>query len=269
MQGGVKVLAGDVVSDGLFVRMNRVGFRAQRRFCIEEFGYGIERRHGNPPTGTPDLSIKLSRAEFNQSGKRFKHPVKGLDLVARQIRPDMMVSCITPIQEASMSLSMSTVATQSFLQTLTALSKILDKAAAHCVAKKIDEAVLLQMRLFPDMFPFVKQVQLVCDFAKNTMGRLTGEPPKFPDEEKSLADLKARIAKTIDYVKGFSAADIDGTAEKDVTFPVGPQNTMTLKGAQYVIGFALPNFYFHATTAYDILRQCGVEIGKRDFLGRT
>ncbi|MGB9368025.1 MAG: DUF1993 domain-containing protein [Xanthobacteraceae bacterium] len=168
-----------------------------------------------------------------------------------------------------MSLSMSTVATQSFLQTLTALSKILDKAAAHCAAKKIDEAVLLQTRLTPDMLPFVKQVQIACDFAKNTMGRLTGEPPKFPDEEKTLEELKARIAKTIDYVKGFSVAEIDGAAEKDVTFPVGPQNTMTLKGAQYVIAFALPNFYFHATTAYDILRQVGVEIGKRDFLGRT
>ena len=121
-----------------------------------------------------------------------------------------------------MSLSMSTVATQSFLQTLTALSKILDKAAAHCAAKKIDQAVLLQTRLTPDMLPFVKQVQLVCDFAKNTMGRLTGEPPKFPDEEKSLEDLKARIAKTIDYVKSFSAADIDATFEKDVTFPDRP-----------------------------------------------
>src|ERR1043165_1847214 len=168
-----------------------------------------------------------------------------------------------------MSLSMSTVATQSFLQGLTALSKILDKAAAHCAAKKIDQAVLLQTRLTPDMFPFVKQVQLTCDFAKNTMGRLTGEPPKFPDDEKSLDDLKARIAKTIDYVKSFSAAQIDGTAEKDVTFPIGPQNTMTLKGAQSVIASARPNFYFPGTPPYDTRRQSGVEIGKRDFLGRT
>lgn len=168
-----------------------------------------------------------------------------------------------------MSLSMSTVGTQSFLQTLGALSKILDKAAAHCAAKKIDQAVLLQTRLTPDMFPLVKQVQLTCDFAKNTLGRLTGEPPKFPDDEKSLDDLKARIAKTIDYVKGFDAAQVDGSAGKDVTFPIGPDNKMTLKGWQYVIGFALPNFYFHATTAYDILRQSGVEIGKRDFLGRA
>src|ERR1043165_9447010 len=168
-----------------------------------------------------------------------------------------------------MSLSMSAVGTQSFLTTLGALSKILDKAAAHCAAKKIDQAVLLQTRLTPDMFPFVKQVQLTCDFAKNTMGRLTGEPPKFPDDEKSLDDLKARIAKTIDYVKSFSAAQIDGTADKDVTFPIGPQNTMTLKGAQFGMAFPLPTRHFHGTTAYDILRQIGVEIGKRDFLGRT
>jgi hypothetical protein len=168
-----------------------------------------------------------------------------------------------------MSLSMSAVGTQSFLTTLGALSKILDKAAAHCAAKKIDQAVLLQTRLTPDMFPFVKQVQIACDFAKNTVGRLTGEPPKFPDEEKTLDDLKARIAKTIDYVKSVKAEQVDAAEDKDVTFPIGPQNTMTLKGAQYVIAFALPNFYFHATTAYDILRQVGVDIGKRDFLGRT
>jgi hypothetical protein len=168
-----------------------------------------------------------------------------------------------------MALSMSSVGTQSFLQTLGALSKILDKAATHCTAKKIDQAVLLQTRLTPDMFPLVKQVQLTCDFAKNTLGRLTGEPPKFPDEEKTLDDLKARIAKTIDYVKSFKADDVDATEGKDVTFPIGPQQTMTLKGAQYLVGFALPNFYFHATTAYDILRQVGVEIGKRDFLGRA
>jgi hypothetical protein len=168
-----------------------------------------------------------------------------------------------------MPVSMHTVAIPSFLTTLGALSKIIDKAAAHCEAKKIDPAALLTMRLAPDMFPFTKQVQLACDFAKNTIGRLTGEPPKFPDEEKSFEELKARIAKTIDYVKGFSAEAIDATAEKEVTFPIGPQQTMTLKGSQYLVGFALPNFYFHATTAYDILRHAGLEIGKRDFLGRA
>jgi hypothetical protein len=168
-----------------------------------------------------------------------------------------------------MSLSMHAVAVPTFLTTLGALAKILDKAAAHCAAKKIDPATLLTMRLAPDMFTFTKQVQITCDFAKNTMGRLTGEPPKFPDEEKSFDELKARIARTVDYVKGFTPAQIDAAADKDVTFPIGPQQTLTLKGADYVVGFALPNFYFHATTAYDILRHCGVELGKRDFLGRT
>ena len=168
-----------------------------------------------------------------------------------------------------MALSMSGVGVQSFLNTLGALSKILDKAAAHCAAKKIDPAALLTMRLYPDMFTFTRQVQLACDFAKNTIGRLTGEPPKFPDEEKSFDDLKARVARTVDYVKGFSAADIDATIDRDVTFPIGPQQTMTLKGSDYLIGFALPNFYFHAATAYDIFRHAGVEIGKRDFLGRA
>ena len=168
-----------------------------------------------------------------------------------------------------MALSMYAASIPPFTHTLGALSKILDKAAAHCEAKKIDPNALLTMRLYPDMFPFTKQVQLACDFAKNTIGRLTGEPPKFPDEEKSFEELKARIARTIDYVKGFKPADIDGTAEKDVTFPIGPQQTMTLKGAPYLVGFALPNFYFHATTAYDILRHAGVELGKRDFLGRA
>jgi len=129
---------------------------------------------------------------------------------------------------------MHAVGVPSFLTTLGALSRILDKAAAHCEAKKIDPAALLTMRLAPDMFPFTKQVQLTCDFAKNTMGRLTGEPPKFPDEEKSFAELKARIAKTVEYVQGFPPAQVDAAADKDVTFPIGPQQTMTLKGAEYL-----------------------------------
>ncbi|HMK82050.1 MAG TPA: DUF1993 domain-containing protein [Xanthobacteraceae bacterium] len=168
-----------------------------------------------------------------------------------------------------MSFSMYAASIPAFTTTLGALAKILDKAAAHCEGKKIDPAALLTMRLYPDMFTFTKQVQLACDFAKNTAGRLTGEPPKFADDEKSFDDLKARIAKTLDYLKGFKAADIDASAEKDVTFPIGPQQTMTLKGAQYLVNVALPNFYFHATTAYDILRHAGVELGKRDFLGRA
>ena len=167
-----------------------------------------------------------------------------------------------------MPVSMSSVAVPTFEQTLGALSKILDKAAAHCAAKKIDPSVILAMRLSPDMLTFTKQVQIACDFAKNFAGRCTGEPPKYPDDEKSFEELKARIAKTLDYVKGFKAADLDAAADKDITFPVGP-NSMTLKGTAFLVHFVLPNFYFHATTAYDILRHAGVEIGKRDFLGRA
>jgi hypothetical protein len=167
-----------------------------------------------------------------------------------------------------MPFSMYTASVPAFTQTLAALSAVIDKAAAHCAARKIDPAALTTARLYPDMFAFVKQVQLTCDFAKNGVGRLTGEPPKFPDEEKTFDELKARIAKTIDYVKGVKAGDVDASADKDVTFPIGPDKTMTLPGAQYLVHVVLPNFYFHATTAYDILRHNGVEIGKLDFLGR-
>jgi hypothetical protein len=169
-----------------------------------------------------------------------------------------------------MTISMYQASAPAFQHTLTALSAILDKAAAHAAARKIDPQALLLARLAPDMFTFTKQVQVACDFAKNTMARLAGqEPPKFPDEEKSFDDLKARIAKVGDFVKGFKPAQIDGSEEKDITFPAGPGATMTLKGQAYLVNFALPNFYFHATAAYAILRHNGIELGKRDFLGRT
>ena len=167
-----------------------------------------------------------------------------------------------------MPFSMYAASVPAFTQTLSALSAILDKAAAHCAAKKIDPAALLTARLYPDMLMFTKQVQLTCDFAKNCVGRLTGEAPKFPDEEKTFDELKARVAKTLDYVKSVKPADVDAGADKDVTFPTGPDSKMTLPGAQYLVHVVLPNFYFHATTAYDILRHNGVEIGKLDFLGR-
>lgn len=167
-----------------------------------------------------------------------------------------------------MPFSMYAASVPAFVQALSALSAILDKAAAHCAAKKIDPAALTTARLYPDMFMFTKQVQLACDFAKNGVGRLIGEPPKFPDEEKTFDELKARIVKTLDYVKSVKPGEVDAGADKDVTFPIGPQQTMTLPGAQFLVHVALPNFYFHATTAYDILRHNGVEIGKRDFLGR-
>ena len=155
-----------------------------------------------------------------------------------------------------------------FLQILGSLSGLLTKAEAHCEAKKIQPEVLLNARLFPDMLPLSKQIQLVCDFAAKGCARLThSEVPTVPDTEKTFAELKARLAKTIEYVKAFKPEQFEGGDTKDVTFPVGPNNSMTVKGQQFLNGFAFPNFYFHAATAHGILRHNGVEIGKRDFLG--
>ena len=155
-----------------------------------------------------------------------------------------------------------------FLQILGSLSGILTKAEAHCKAKNIQPDVLLGARLYPDMLPFTKQIQLVCDFAAKSCARLAhSEVPSTPDTEKTFDELRQRLAKTVDYVKAFKPDQFDGADSRDVSFPVGPTNTMTLKGQQYLNGFAFPNFYFHAATAHGILRHNGVEIGKRDFLG--
>ena len=154
-----------------------------------------------------------------------------------------------------------------FVQTLGALDAILDKAAAYAEAHKVDPAVLLASRLRPDMLPFVRQAQILCDNAKNIVGRLAGgEIPKFEDNEASFADIKARIKKTLDYIGGVKSGDIEAGESREIIFPLGP-NKMKMKGADYVFHFALPNFYFHLTTAYGILRHNGVDIGKRDFLG--
>ena len=157
-----------------------------------------------------------------------------------------------------------------FIQTLGALSGLLTKAEAHCKAKNIAPEVLLGARLYPDMLPLTKQIQIASDFAAKTCARLTGsEVPTTSDTETTFDELKQRIAKTIDYVKAFKPAQFEGADAKDVTFPVGPNNSMTLKGQQFVNRFAFPNFYFHAATTHGILRHNGVEIGKRDFLGVT
>jgi len=154
-----------------------------------------------------------------------------------------------------------------FLHTLTALAAVLDKAAAHAAQRKIEPSVLLNTRLFPDMFPLVRQVQLTADFAKGASARLAGiEVPKFADTETTFEEVKARIAKTVDFLKTLKPAQIDGSETREITIPIGGQ-PQAFKGQAYLLHFALPNFFFHATTAYDILRQCGVEIGKRDFLG--
>jgi hypothetical protein len=154
-----------------------------------------------------------------------------------------------------------------FLQMLASLSAILDKAEAHAAQKKIEPSVLLGTRLTPDMFPLVRQVQLVADFAKNTAARLAGvEPPKFPDTEASFGELKARIAKTVEFLESFTPAQIDGSETREITIQIGGQ-PVHFVGQNYLLRFALPNFYFHHTAAYAILRQCGLDIGKRDYLG--
>lgn len=167
-----------------------------------------------------------------------------------------------------MSVSMYTVSVPVFMQHLNGLSGVLDKAAAWAAARKVNEADLLNMRLAPDMFNLARQIRAATDHAANAAGRLSGrELLKFANEETTLAQFKERIAKTIEYLKSMKPAEIDGTEGKEIkiTFPNG--NTREFTGQSLLLGNSLPNFYFHATTAYDILRQCGIEIGKRDFMG--
>jgi hypothetical protein len=157
--------------------------------------------------------------------------------------------------------------TPRFINVLNNLTAILDKAAAHCEAKKIDPLVLTAFRLYPDMFPLTRQVQIACDAAKGAVARLAGvEVPKHEDTEKTFEDLKARIAKTIAFIRSVKPALIDGTEEKEIALKVGGRD-LKFTGMQYLLGFANPNFYFHVTTTYNILRHNGVEIGKNDYLG--
>jgi hypothetical protein len=153
-----------------------------------------------------------------------------------------------------------------FANTLKNLSAILDKAQAHAEARKIDPAVLVNSRLYPDMLPMKRQVQIACDTAKGAVARLAGvEVPKHEDTEETFAELRARIAKTVDLIQTFKPAQIDGSEEKNIHLKLG-QREVDYKGMQYLLGHALPNFYFHVTTAYGILRHNGVELGKRDYL---
>ena len=166
-----------------------------------------------------------------------------------------------------MTISMYQASVPRFVNILGNLSGILDKAQAHADARKIDGAVLTSDRLFPDMLPMVKQVQIACDTAKGLVARLAGmEIPAYEDNEVTLADLKARIAKTIAFIQSVPADKIDGTEDKDIVTKRGDKETR-YKGLQFLLGHAVPNFYFHVTTTYNILRHNGVEIGKRDFLG--
>lgn len=166
-----------------------------------------------------------------------------------------------------MALSMSQASISVFTQQLTTLSGLIDKAVEHCRTKGVNPADLVTARLAPDMFPFSRQVQIATDHAKGAAARLSGrENPKYEDTEASLEELKARIAKTLAFVKGVPAQEIDGSEENEVTITVAGQ-PRTLKGQRYLLHNALPNFFFHVTTAYDILRNQGVEIGKHDYMG--
>ena len=166
-----------------------------------------------------------------------------------------------------MTISMFQASVPAFVRGLTNLRAILEKAAAHAQAHKIDDTVFVTARLYPNMLPLAKQIQIASDFARGTTARLAGvEPPAMEDNEKTLADLIARVDRTLDYVKPFTAAQIDGSEGKAITRQVRGQ-PRTFTGLNYLLQYALPNFYFHSATAYAILRHNGVEIGKADFLG--
>jgi hypothetical protein len=166
-----------------------------------------------------------------------------------------------------MTISMHSASVPVFVRMLGNLSRWLDKAEAHAAEKKFEPAVFLGTRLAPDMLPFVKQIQIACDAAKFCVARLSGvEAPKFADDEASIADLRERIRKTVDYLQSAPADAIDGSAARDIVVP-RRDGSMTMKGEAYLEFFVLPTFYFHVTTAYALLRHNGVDLGKRDYLG--
>jgi uncharacterized protein len=167
-----------------------------------------------------------------------------------------------------MPFSMSQASLPVFEIGLNALSAVLDKAEAFATAKKIDPAVLLHSRLSPDMFALVRQVQVAADGAKNGSSRLAGvEAPRYEDSETTIDQLKVRIAKTLAFLKTLDRKAIDASADREIVFPLGPTHKGHMNGGDYLNHFMLPNFYFHLTAAYAILRHSGVDVGKRDFLG--
>lgn len=166
-----------------------------------------------------------------------------------------------------MSFSMYEASVPVFTQILNSLAAIIDKAETHANEKNIDPAALLQARLYPDMFPFLRQVQVAADFAKGCSARLAGvEVPRYEDTEKSFADLRERIARTIAFIGGLPRDAIEASDQRDIVTGSGAK-VREFKGQDYLLHYALPHFYFHATTAYALLRHNGVEIGKKDFIG--
>lgn len=168
-----------------------------------------------------------------------------------------------------MSVSTYAIAIPTFVTGLEALDAILAKAIDHCEAKKIDPAVLCQTRLFPNMLPLWRQVTIACDHAKNGPARIAGvEPPRFEDTETTLVELRERVGKTVAYARTIDEAALNAAPGKMIEFKVGP-TAAKMEAVNYLLHFVLPNFYFHLTTAYDILRVAGLEIGKRDFMGKV
>ena len=166
-----------------------------------------------------------------------------------------------------MTISMYQASVPVFSERLRALSFVLTKAEANATERKIDPQVFLTARLAPDMLNLTRQVQIATDHAKRASARLAGvEAPAYEDNEASFAELQARIAKTMDYLKGFAPTDIDGSEERKIDLKIGA-NEMSFTGQKYLLSFAMPNFYFHVITAYDILRHNGVPLGKRNFMG--
>ena len=167
-----------------------------------------------------------------------------------------------------MALSVYQVSVPVFTQLLGGLSGVLRIAQTHAETKKIDAGVFLQARLFPDMFPLTRQVQIAADFAKGAVARLAGvDVPAYEDNEASFADLLVRIEKTLAFIQSVPAADIEAGVDRSIVLRPGTPKEQTLVGSSYLLNYALPNFFFHTTTAYDILRHNGVEVGKKDYIG--
>jgi hypothetical protein len=167
-----------------------------------------------------------------------------------------------------MKISMHTMSVDVLSNILGNLSWLLEKGEAHATAKKIDPSVLLASRLAPDMFPLTRQVQVACDIAKNSVSRLAGlEPPRFEDNETSFEQLRARIARTVAFMKGLPAKDFENSEGRDIKVPAGPDRTFEFKGLPFLQTWAIPHVFFHVATAYNILRHNGVELGKADYIG--
>ncbi|MBK7044769.1 MAG: DUF1993 domain-containing protein [Rhodanobacteraceae bacterium] len=167
-----------------------------------------------------------------------------------------------------MSLSMYAASVPVFQQMLAALSGVLAKSEAHAAERKIEPAALLQSRLFPDMFPLARQVQVACDFATSVSARLAGvEVPAYEGGDQTFADLQQRIAATLAFIGGLDAAQFPNSAEREVVLRPGTPKERRIGGQAYLMAYGLPQFFFHITTAYDLLRHNGVEIGKKDFMG--